>query len=317
MMLCWRLEAGGLAPEPAGPEAALWVDLVNPGREELSRLAALIGAEPPTREEQEEIELSSRLYVENGVAVMTALLPAYTESERAQIGPVSFMLSPQRLVTVRHHDPRPFETYPKRAGKAALPCSSAATALIGLIEEIIDRLADITELAGRRIETLSLKTFEAEKAAGGDLRGALKEIGRLDGRVAQLRDSLVTMERLLGFLAPVLDHQRAGKDAKTILKSQLRDVRTISEQAGYLMQKTAFLLDATLGLISVEQNGIIKIFSVVAVVFLPPTLVASIYGMNFEWMPELGWRWGYPAALGLMALSAAAPLIYFKRKGWF
>ena len=314
MMLCWRLEAGGLAPEPAGPEAALWVDLVNPGLEELSRLAALIGAEPPTREEQEEIELSSRLYVENGVAVMTALLPAYTESEKAEIGPVSFMLTPQRLVTVRHHDPRPFETYPKRAGKAALPCSSAATALIGLIEEIIDRLADITELAGRRIDALSMATFEEPN---GDHRGALKEIGRLEGRVAQLRDSLVSMERLLGFLGPVLDYQKAGKDAKTILKSQLRDVRTISEQAGYLMQKTAFLLDATLGLINVEQNGIIKIFSVVAVVFLPPTLVASIYGMNFEWMPELGWRWGYPAALGLMVVSAAAPLIYFKRKGWF
>ncbi len=315
MLAAFRVEHGGLAP--SGPDEAAWIDLLSPDEEERRLVGGLIGAGVPTPAEQDEIEVSSRLYIENGVAVMTALLPAYTQTDRAEIAPVTFMLGANRLVTVRRHTPRPFETYPGRAGKAAIPCHSAATALIGLLEDVIDRLADITEISGRKIDALSTRVFEAESAGAGDLRAILKEIGRQDGRLAQLRDSLVTMERLLGFLGAVIDTQKPGKDAKAMLKTQLRDVRTISEHAGYLMQKTGFLLDATLGLINVEQNAIIKIFSVVAVIFLPPTLVASIYGMNFHVMPELDWPLGYPFALLMMAISAAVPLIYFKRKGWF
>ncbi|QIE55167.1 magnesium transporter CorA family protein [Pikeienuella piscinae] len=316
MISGFRLDGGGLTPAD-GLDDAIWIDLLEPDDAERAQISALIGAEVPVRADQEEIELSSRLYFEQGAAVMTALLPASTEKARAEIAPVSFILTTDRLVTVRHHRPRPFETFPQRAGKLALPCTSSTTVLIGLLEDIIDRLADITEVAGRRIDALSAHTFESEKAADGDFRGALKEIGRLDGRVAQLRDCLITTERLLGFLGTVMDQQKPGREAKSILKTQVRDVRTISEQTAQLMQKTAFLLDATLGLISVEQNAIIKIFSVVAVVFLPPTLVASIYGMNFEVMPELSWPLGYPAALFVMFVSAAAPLLYFRRKGWF
>lgn len=316
MISGFRLEGGGLT-RTEDLEDAVWIDLLAPDDAERARISALVGAEVPDRADQEEIEVSSRLYFEHSAAVMTALLPASTEKARAEIAPVSFMLTADRLITVRHHQPRPFETFPHRAGKLALPCTSATTVLIGLLEDIIDRLADITEGAGRRIDALSAHTFEAEKAADGDFRGVLTEIGRLDGRLAQLRDCLVTTDRLLGFLGSVLDQQEAGKEAKSILKTQLRDVRTILEQTAHLMQKTAFLLDATLGLINVEQAAIIKIFSVVAVVFLPPTLVASIYGMNFEVMPELAWPLGYPAALCVMLLSAVGPLLYFRRKGWF
>ena len=126
----------------------------------------------------------------------------------------------------------------------------------------------------------------------------------------------MTVERLLGFLMPVLEGRKAGREMRSMIKSQFRDVRTITEQAGFLQQKTVFLLDATLGLINIEQNAIIKIFSVVAVAFLPPTLVASAYGMNFRVMPELGWPFGYPFALGLMGLSALVPLWYFRRRRW-
>lgn len=316
MITAWRLENGGLARTEA-LEEAVWIDLLAPDDAERGRLSAILGAETPSRAEQEEIEGSSRLYIEPGAAVMTALLPAYSQTEAPELGPVTFMLGRERMATVRHQTPRPFETYPSRAARAPIPCASAPTVLLGLLEEVIDRLADITEHLARQIDGLADETFEAEDAAGGDLRASLKKIGRLERRVAELRDSLVSMERMLGFLVAVLDNQKAGKDAKALLKTQIRDVRTILEQAGRLTQKTGFLLEATLGLINVEQNAIIKIFSVVAVVFLPPTLVASIYGMNFRAMPELGWSFGYPAALGLMAVSAAVPLIYFKRKGWF
>lgn len=316
MITAYRLSEGGLAPAEA-LEGAVWIDLLSPDDAERARVSALIDAAIPSRAEQDEIEVSSRLYVEHGAAVMTALLPAYSQTDAPEIGPVTFMLAPERLITVRHHTPRPFETYPARAGRAAIPCASAATALLGLLEDVIDRLADITENLGHKIDELSDATFETANGRDADLHAALKRIGRLERRVAELRDSLVTMERLVGFLNPVMEQQKAGKNAKAILKSQTRDVHTILEQAGRLSQKTGFLLDATLGLINVEQNAIIKIFSVVAVVFLPPTLVASIYGMNFRAMPELDWPFGYPAAIGLMVISAAIPLIYFKRKGWF
>jgi len=244
------------------------------------------------------------------------LLPAQSDAGTPEAGPVSFILAPGRLVTLRHHRPRPFESFPARAARGTLGCATPQAILIGLVEAIVDRLADLTEIAGSRIEALARPLFATGGGARGDQRATLREIGRIDSLVMTLRESLLTVERMLGFLRA----QKAAGETQAwqgALKSALRDVHTISEQAGFLQQKTAFLLDATLGLIGIEQNAIIKIFSVVAVVFLPPTLVASIYGMNFAHMPELGWRLGYPWALGLMILSALVPLAYFRRKGWF
>ncbi|MBS4010133.1 MAG: magnesium transporter CorA family protein, partial [Roseovarius sp.] len=257
-----------------------------------------------------------RLYLEEGVPVMTALLPARNDAGETIVGPVSFVLMADRLVTLRHHAPRPFTTYPDKAGKSSHGCATVEAVLIGLIEEIIDRLADIIEQAGRDIDALSKRIFGDKPLNTAAYRTALRDIGQADGRVMQIRESLMTLERLLGFVVPVIDTRRGAKPLRGALKSQYRDVRTITEQAGYLQQKTAFMLDAALGLITIEQNAIIKIFSVAAVAFLPPTLVASIYGMNFEVMPELSWPFGYPMALGLMALSALVPLWIFRRRGW-
>lgn len=306
---------GGLT-RTGTPASALWIDMVEPTDEERREVSALLGFDAPTRAEQEEIELSSRLYTENGAAVMTALLPAQTETEQAEIGPVTFILTAERLVTLRHHDPRPFSTYPTRAGRTTSPCDSATGVLIGLLEDVIDRLADLTEYAGRKIEALTDAVFRPADGTRADLKAQIHKIGWRDKLVTHIRDSLVTVERLLGFLATVLDQRKAGKPLTAQIKSLLRDVRTISEQAGFLMQKTAFLLDAMMGLINIEQNEITKIFSIVAVIFLPPTLVASIYGMNFQNMPELGWRLGYPAAILLMVGLVGVALAYFRRRGW-
>jgi len=321
-MIHYIHDAGGLRAETsaeAGAEAgagAIWTDLEAPEAEALARLSAQYGIELPTREDQEEIEQSSRLYLEGGVPVMTVLLPSRTSAGEMQIGPVSFVLLGDRLITIRHHDPRPFSTFPAKAGKAAHGAATPEAVLFGLLEEIIDRLADITEQSGREIDHTAKRIFGPETLGTEQYRTALREIGRADGRVMQLRESLMTIERMLGFLGPVMDGRKAGKPLRATLKSQYRDVRTIAEQAGYLQQKTAFMLDAALGLINIEQNAIIKIFSVVAVAFLPPTLVASSYGMNFAHMPELGWPLGYPFAIGLMLLSAAVPLWFFRRRGW-
>jgi len=315
MMRCFSPDGGGGLADggEAALDQALWIDLLGPDEAERESLGRHFGMSLPSLEEQSEIEQSSRLYLEDGVPVMTVLLPAQSDAGTPEAGPVSFILAPGRLVTLRHHRPRPFESFPVRAARGTLGC---ATPQAILIEAIVDRLADLTEIAGSRIEALARPLFATGGGARGDQRATLREIGRIDSLVMTLRESLLTVERMLGFLRA----QKAAGETQAwqgALKSALRDVHTISEQAGFLQQKTAFLLDATLGLIGIEQNAIIKIFSVVAVVFLPPTLVASIYGMNFAHMPELGWRLGYPWALGLMILSALVPLAYFRRKGWF
>jgi magnesium transporter len=316
MAIHYRLKDSGLAPCD-GAREAVWSDLYQADFATLGEAADLIGFPLPSREEQQEIELSSRLYVHDGVAVMTALIPAHTKKEQAEIGPVTFILTHDRLITLRDNDPRPFATYPQRAHKAALACSSATSVLLGLTDDIIARLADLIEYAGRKIEMLSNSIFRPDSDSRPDLQARLRKIGWRDELVTHVRDSLVSLERLLSFLGTVLENRGVDEKTCAAVMTQLRDIHIISEQAGFLMQKTSFLLDATLGLISIEQNAITKMFSIVAVVFLPPTLVASVYGMNFELMPELGWPFGYPLALALMVVLAVLPLAYFKRKGWF
>jgi magnesium transporter len=317
MITYYAKDETGLRQVPDLSDApVLWIDMLSPDAQELAQMSGRLGIALPSREDQEEIEQSSRLYLEEGVPVMTALLPARNDAGDTTVGPVSFVLMTDRLVTLRHHAPRPFTTYPDKAGKSSYGCASIEAVLIGLIEEIIDRLADIIEQTGRDIDAISKRIFGDKPLNTAAYRTALRDIGQADGRVMQIRESLMTLERLLGFLMPVIEARRSAKALRGALKSQYRDVRTITEQAGYLQQKTGFMLDAALGLITIEQNAIIKIFSVAAVAFLPPTLVASIYGMNFEVMPELSWPFGYPMALGLMALSALVPLWIFRRRGW-
>lgn len=318
MIRAFRIVDNGLVPSEDDLSAASWLDLLEPSDAEREQVSTLIGLEVPRREDQEEIELSSRLYLDRGVPVMTVLLPARSGAEATEVSPVTFILTAERLVTVRQHSPRPFETYPPRAGRASLGCRTVERLGLGLLEDIIDRLADITEQVGRDIDAMSRSIFRPGDAAATDLQPVLREIGAKDALVMHLRESLLTMERMLGFLMPVIEaREGVSREVRGMVESQLRDVKTIAEQANFLMQKTGLLLDATLGLINIQQNAIIKIFSVVAVIFLPPTLIASIYGMNFEYMPELSWRFGYPMALGLMVLSAVGPLLFFRRKGWF
>ncbi|MBC7165531.1 MAG: magnesium transporter CorA family protein [Roseovarius sp.] len=317
MITSYVHDHGGLRALPNGEATApVWVDLYQPDAHELAIMSGRSGLDLPTRADQEEIEQSSRLYLEDGVPVMTALLPSRRGTEGMHVGPVTFILRPQQLLTIRHHAPGPFESFPTRAGKASLGCDTAEAVLMGLLEEIIDRLADITEQTGREIDAISRRVFGPEPMDTEAHRAALRQIGDADTRVLMLRESLMTLERMLGFLAPVFDKGRASKALRAMLKTHYRDVRTIGEHASYLQQKTALLLDATLGMINIEQNAIIKIFSVAAVAFLPPTLIASIYGMNFTHMPELDWPVGYPMALGMMVLSAVVPLWIFRRRGW-
>jgi magnesium transporter len=317
MIRAFELSADRLKPVAADAASVVWWDLVNPGPEERTGLEHRLALELPTREDMEEIEISSRLYSEDGGHFMTALLPSQTDGDDAVIQPVTFILCDHRLVTIRYIEPSAFTTFPQRAEKTVLGLTSGETILLGLLETVVDRLADILERAGREIDAISRSVFGQKGTAArrdANYKTTLEEIGRKGDFTSNIRDSLATLERVLAFLGPKLTP--GDKAVRDQLKALVSDVRSLTDHSGYMAQKITFLLDATLGLINIEQNGIIKIFSVAAVVFLPPTLVASIYGMNFAFMPELQWTFGYPFAIGLMILSAVLPYFYFKRRGW-
>jgi magnesium transporter len=304
----------------ASLDRLVWIDLLSPTEEEERAVEAALGFEVPTRDEMQEIEDSSRVYTDAGAAVMTVDLPVQVESDDPVLAPVTFILVGERLVTVRYHDPRVFRSFAVRSERLELDCSDGFSVLLSMLEVVVDRLADILEEVGREIDRVSRAVFrpppQPKKGGGPDYQAVLRRIGRAGGLVANAGDSLVTLERVLVFLTATSAARPASKGAKVRLKALARDTHFLTEHTGSLTQKLNFLLDATLGMISIEQNTIIKIFSVAAVIFLPPTLVGTVYGMNFDVMPELHWALGYPFALGAMVLSAVVSYWVFKSRGW-
>ncbi|MDO9637335.1 MAG: magnesium/cobalt transporter CorA [Pseudotabrizicola sp.] len=301
------------------PQTALWLDLVSPDHGDEQTLEKHLGLDLPTREDMEEIEQSSRLYAEDGALFMTVMLPAHSEGDTPVVAPVTLVLTQRQLVTIRYHQPKAFEMFVQRAARGGMHCRGADQLMLSLLDVMVDRLADVLERVARDIETISRSVFAKDGAKarrGTGWRSVLEEIGRKGDMVSIIRDSLGTLDRLTVFWGQRLRDEPDTKDLRARLKDLTSDVRGLEDHSTFMAQKISFLMDATLGLISIEQNGIIKIFSVAAVAFLPPTLIASIYGMNFEVMPELSWPYGYPTALGVMVLSAVLPYVYFRRRGW-
>ena len=306
-----------VAPEAPVPAEAVWIDLVSPTRDEERQVEAVVGVEVPTREEMQEIEVSSRLYEESGALYMTATVLCKAQSERPETTAVSFILAGDRLVTVRYAEPQPFALFSARCQRAPGAHTRGDAVLAGLLDALIDRIADILEHIGLEVDDISHEVFEHSATPGrGDFQDILRRLGRRGDLTSKVRESLVGVGRVLMFLTQARTAQQIAKNLRDRLRTMSRDVRSLTDHASFLSSKINFLLDATLGMINIEQNAIIKIFSVVAVVFLPPTLIASIYGMNFAHMAELDWTFGYPLALLLMLASALTPYLYFKRRGW-
>jgi magnesium transporter len=265
----------------------------------------------------QEIEVSSRLYVENGARYMTATLMCQSDTATPKTTAVTFILSGHRLVTVRYDDPRPFAIVEHKLARSCPAKINGEGVLMDLLDAVIDRSADILERIGAEVDQVSHSIFEPEEEAQQpSYNDVLKALGRKGDLTSKVRESQVSVGRLLLFLANEADNMKWPKDIRTQLQSMLRDVGSLSDHATYLTNKITFLLDAMLGVVNIQQNNIIKIFSVAAVVLMPPTLVASIYGMNFRHMPELDWIGGYPFALILMLFAAALPYLYFKWRKW-
>jgi magnesium transporter len=312
---CRRQEIGAGEAIPPG---AVWIDLVNPSREEDKRVEAHLGISIPTREDMQDIEPSELLYSEDGARYMTTRLLVHAETDPIMTG-VTFIVKDNSLVTVRYEDPKAFAMFAARAARPGGTGPTAEAMLAGLIESIIDRAAEVLQQSAERIDAISRSVFE--KRASGERRSAdyqetLRSLGRFGDLISKARESLVSIERVLLFLSVSYRATRVAVELREQVRTTLRDLQSLEEHASFQANKISFLLDATLGLVNLEQNNIIKLFSVMAVVFMPPTLIASVYGMNFEVMPELKWVLGYPMAVVLMIVAAIAPYFFFRWKRW-
>lgn len=297
----------------------IWVDLIEPSKAEDLLMEKLLGISIPTRDDLKDIEPSSRLYIEEKAVFMTASLVFRSDTEIPGLTDVGFILSGGRLVTIRYAEPRSFTLFKTSMHRFPGGCRDGAVVLTRLLETIADRTAEILEEAVIKIDDLSMAVFGDKAAAKRRpphfLEARLRDVAGHHRLVAKTRDSLASLSRLLTFVYTVPEVQE-DKDTRELCRSISRDIQSLSEHASFISGNITFLLDASLGLINVEQNAIIKIFSIASVVLLPPTLVASVYGMNFRVMPELDWQLGYPWALAAMVISAVIPFFFFRWKGW-
>jgi magnesium transporter len=307
--------------EPLTDAAALhlaqWIDLFQPTPDEVA-LARALGFDVPSLAEMEEIEISNRLYHEGDTDYLTVVLPGQDDTGEQVMSPVCFAVTAARLVTIRHHSPRPFETYPPRASKSSLGCATPDRIFLGLIEEVIGRIADHMEGAGHGLDEVSRAIYHpgAKGYQQVHLQAALTTLGSQGERLSRARLALLTLGRALNYVDQLLGHRLNSEGLGLVLKGQLRDIEALEVHADFLSSRLALMSDATMGTINLAQNTTVRIVSVVAVLFSPPTLIASIYGMNFIHMPELPQPWGYPMALGVMLASALLTWAFFRWRGW-
>jgi magnesium transporter len=312
------LKGVALSEADAIPPDAVWIDLLSPSNEERRKVNDLLHMEMPTRADMEEIEVSSRLYQEDGGIFLTALVLSNVETDNPVADVVSFVLTQDKLVTIRFIDPQPFRTFAARIERGTMQGNRAEIVLMNLLDVIIDRMADVLERAGAEIEGISHEIFQPHEdkvMQSSDFQHVLRQLGRKHDLTGKMRESLLSVSRVLSFLTPAMDG-KPNKDVRTHIKTLSRDVQSLQDHTSFLATKLNYLQDATLGLINIDQNNIIKIMSVAAIVFLPPTLFASIWGMNFHFMPELGEPFFYPVALAVIVISGILPYWWFKRRGW-
>jgi magnesium transporter len=315
-----RLTHRTLAHDEPIPAGSVWIDLLNPTSPEDKKVETHLGISIPTREEMHDLEPSEIIYTENGAHYMTARVICQSDTNVPKLADVTFILTETALVTVRYDEPGAFGIFLNRVAKPGGCSTQPEGVMEGLFEAIVDRAAEVLRGVGDKVDAASRRIFDGKSSdveQGGAYQLVLRKIGQHEHIISNVRESMVSVERVLLFLSA--NYKRPKKAASGFSpewRTSIRDVQAIEEHATFLSSKLQFMLDATLGLVSLEQNKIIKLFSVVSVVMMPPTLIASIYGMNFKAMPELDWQLGYPLAVVLMIICAVLPYLFFRWKKW-
>jgi len=303
------------------PEGATWIDLEEPTHEEEKLVERCVGFNVPTQQDLSEIQPSSRLYERDGVLYMTVSVLCGVEDGQPTTIPIGFVLGGNRLVTIRYGTPKPIRAFVDHVQREPELARDAPTVLVRMLDAVIDRIADELEAVAEAIESASThifpKTIKVRRIPAERLTALLTRIGRAQTLVAKARYSAVSMMRMLSFLnGSGRINDKAHSETRSHLRSLAIDTSSLSEHASFLADNLIFLLDAALGLISIEQNAAMKVFSWVAVVLMPPTLIAGIYGMNFRYFPELQWHYGYALSIMVMVASAIVPFAILKRLRW-
>lgn len=310
----------GLETEITRPEDVFWIDLHTPNAEELAYAESFNQLEMPTKDEMREIEATSRLYCEDGARFMTTTVLCRVETDDPVIAEISFILKSNVLITIRHTDMYSFRVVSHNLLR--MRDTNRDQVFISLLETLVDRQADVLERYGADLDALSKKIFGSHRSRRSaendpdtdDLRDALEELGQVGDLIGHQRDALVNLMRLITFAGNEESCACHDENLYNVLRPLSRDVNSLTEYAAFLSNKINFMLDAVLGLISIEQSDTVKVFTIMSVVFMPPTLIASIFGMNYKHMPFLETTWGFWGSLVLMALAAAIPLIIFRIK---
>ncbi len=310
----------GLEELAGNGDDIFWIDLLTPNAEELAFAEKICAIEMPTKDEMREIEATSRLYCEDGARFMTTTVLSRVETDEPMIAEITFILKSRVLITIRHTDSYSFRVFSHQLLRRQ--DTNRDLVFIGLLETLVDRQADVLERFGADLDVLSKKVFgthkrrkeKEESPDTDDLRDALEELGRVGDLITRQRDALVNLLRMITFAGNEDSCMSAHDSLYVPLRPVSRDVNSLSEYASFLSNKINFMLDAVLGLINIEQNDIVKVFTIMSVVFLPPTLIASIFGMNFEHMPLLHHEWGFWFSIVMMVLAGVIPLVIFKFK---
>jgi magnesium transporter len=310
----------GEAGEGAAIGAAVWADLVNPTESEIQLIEDHTGLRLPAIEDLREIERSSQLAADGQVLRLATPVMSEQDLDHPSLTYVGMILTPKLLITVRFEDVAFFHAVSERAcpsGRA----SSSVEVFTALLEAFVDRQADVLERLREHLDGVSRAAFREPEGSGRRkrsneaLRKRLRTLGRIGDRISMIRDSMLAVGRIAPFALETAQGWIAPEFAAR-LTAVRQDVESLNQFEEHLSGKVQFLLDAILGFINIEQNDVFKVLTIVSVVGIPPTLIASLYGMNFHNMPEYNWAWGYQWGLGLIVVSTIAPLILFKWRGW-
>jgi magnesium transporter len=304
------------------PGEVIWIDLLNPTEDESDYVETIAGIRVPTIEALSEIESSSRLIVEHGVIYLSAPVVAQGDTADPYLSSAGFILSSNLLVTVRFAALSTFDAVAEKVRTDASLRSSTGV-FTALMEAMVDRGADVLERLGAELDRISKSVFRGDPnklshtvRSNETLRKTLIAIGTIGDRLSQARDVFLGIGRIAPFVLG-LRHEWVIPEFENRLNAVCKDIASLNDYEAHLSTKVQFLLDAVLGFITIEQNDLFKVLTIVSVVGIPPTLMAGIYGMNFKFMPELNWELGYPFGLAIIALSALIPLGWFKWRGWF
>lgn len=305
-------QTSATGPDDLRAATRLWVDAVAPDEQELAWLREVFDIDPEAAQQDADIEFSARAYADGGAIYLRSDFLAGRQQDYSVV-PVKLVLKDETLISLHDEDVPILRLLRLRLRNRPAPAGGAVGLLVEIYARDVEYTADVLEDIHAELKDIGAHVLAERRGTDEEAAEFITRLTLQEERNGTLRRNLMDTRRALSFLARerILD-----KGQNKVLQQVLHDIESLYSHTAFIFDKINFLMDAIVGFININQNKVVKIFSVAAVAMLPPTLIASIYGMNFEYMPELAQPWGYPMSLALMVISVALPFWYFRRKGW-